>query len=117
MSDCLHTYSLAIRMYEETVIKTRGVSQIINRGATAMRNWEQVLVTNVEGVEFPPEFSRSNRSENQITGKEWPTAQQIADALLAYHKARQELLNAYNAIPADERHAVRAPEAVNPPQS
>lgn len=115
MSDPLHEYSIAVLAYAETVQRARRVSEIINRGATALRNWEQVLVTEVQG-DFPQELARSGRSENHLPGNEWPNAQHIADALLAYHQARNDLETAFNAIPEDQRHAVKTPESVTPPR-
>ncbi len=113
MATSLETYSAAVLAYADTVRRARRIADVINRAATALRNWEQVQVTDTAG-EFPEEFRRSSHSENHLKGSEWPGAQQIADALLAYHHARRELEIAYNSIPEDQRHAVKAPDAVNP---
>jgi len=113
MGTSLETYSAAILAYAETVRQARRIGDIVNRAATALRNWEQVQVTETAG-EFPEEFRRSTYSENNVKGSEWPGAQQIADALLAYHRAKHDLEIAYNGIPEDQRHAVKAPDAVNP---
>jgi hypothetical protein len=113
MATSLETYSAAILVYADTVRGARRIADVVNRAATALRNWEQVQVTDTTG-EFPEEFRRSSYSENQLKGSDWPGAQQIADALLAYHHAKHELEIAYNGIPEIQRHAVKAPDAVNP---
>ncbi|MGQ0636034.1 MAG: hypothetical protein ACT4QC_15595 [Planctomycetaceae bacterium] len=115
MSNHLQTYCIAVHAYEEAVYNARRVSEVVNRGATALRNWEQVQVTDIAGA-FPDEFTRSARSENHLKGEEWPAAQQIADVLLAYHKTKLELEAAFLAIPDDQRHAVKTPESVTPPR-
>jgi len=113
MATSLEMYSAAILVYADAIHRARRIADVVNRAATALRNWEQVQVTDTAG-EFPEEFRRSSYSENHVKGSEWPGAQQIADALLAYHHAKRELEIAYNGIPADQRHAVKAPDAVNP---
>ena len=115
MPDRLETYSIAILKYEEAVRGARRISEVINRGATALRNWEQVMVTDVQG-EFPKDFEHSSRSENNLTGKEWPGAQQIADALLTFHRAKRDLEAAYEAIPGEQRNAIKPPDSVMPPR-
>jgi hypothetical protein len=113
MATPLETYSAAILDYAETVRRARRIADVVNRAATALRNWEQVQVTDTAG-DFPEEFRRSSYSENHVKGSEWPEAQQIADALLAYHRSKHDLEIAYSGIPEDQRHAVKAPDAVSP---
>lgn len=115
MSDALEGYSRAVRAFAESIHQARRIAEIVNRGATALRNWEQVQVTDVTG-EFPGDVRRDRGSENDLVGRDWPGAQQIADVLLEYHRARRELERAFGAIPEDHRHAVRCPDSVAPPR-
>jgi hypothetical protein len=115
MNDHLQTYSRAVFNYTEAVQKARRVSEIINRGASALRNWEQVRVTDTEGV-FPEFLSRTTTSDSHVQGLEWPSAQQIADALLDYHRTKHELELAFTGIPDDQRQALRSPDSIVPPR-
>ena len=65
--------SVAILVYAETVRRARRIADIVNRAATAMRNCEQVQVTDT-AAEFPEEFRRSTYSENHVKGSEGPGA-------------------------------------------
>ena len=115
MSDSLEQYSNAVLAYAAAVHRARRLAEIVNRGATALRNWEQAQVTEILGV-FPVEAGRRSGSENDLSGGEWPGAQQIADALLAYHQAKKDLDLAFKAIPEPLRHAVKTPDSVTPPR-
>jgi hypothetical protein len=115
VSDSLQQYSNAALAYAETVHQARRIAEIVNRGATALRNWEHVQVTGILG-EFPDEVRRFRASENDLSGNDWPDAQQIADVLLTYHQARRNLELAFQAIPDALRHAVKNPDSVTPPR-
>ncbi|MBS0264210.1 MAG: hypothetical protein JSS02_19895 [Planctomycetes bacterium] len=115
MSDPLQQYSNAVLAYTASVHQARRVAEIVNRGATALRNWEHVQVTGILG-EFPEEVRRRHASENDVCGDDWPGAQQIANVLLAYHQAKQALELAFSEIPEALRHAVKNPESVAPPR-
>ena len=115
MSDPLQQYSNAVLAYAESVRRARRVADIVNRGATALRDWEHVQVTGILGA-FPEEVNRRRASESDVCGDEWPGAQQIADVLLAYHQAKRDLEFAFGAIPEDLRHAVKNPDSVAPPR-
>lgn len=115
MSDPLQHYANAVLVYAESVRRARRLADIVNRGATALRDWEHVQVTGIRG-EFPEEANRRRASENDVCGNEWPGAQQIADILLTYHRARRDLELAFEGIPEGLRHAVRNPDSVSPPK-
>ena len=100
MSTALETSSAAILVYTETVRRARRIADIVNRAATAMRNWEQMQVTETAG-EFPEEFRRSTYSENHVKGSERPGAlasiRATAVEFTAYLQDLEE--------PAEEREA------------
>jgi hypothetical protein len=114
MSDPLQRYSNAVLAYAETVHRARRVSEIVNRGATALRNWENVEVTGILGEISEARDRRA--SENDLCGEEWPDAQQIADVLQTYRLAKRDLELAFDAIPVGLRHAVKSPDSVTPPR-
>lgn len=115
MADPLQQYSSAALAYAQTVQRARRMAEIVNRGATALRNWENVQVSGILG-DFPEEVKSRRASENDLCGDEWPGAQQIADVLLTYHQARRNLELAFDAIPEELRHAVKNPDSITPPR-
>jgi len=115
MSDPLQQYSSAALAYVQAVQRARRIAEVVNRGATALRNWENVQVTGALGA-FPEDVRSRRSSENDLSSDDWPGSQQIADVLLNYHRTRKDLESAYEAIPESVRHAVKNPEALTPPR-
>lgn len=81
MSDSLRQDSIAVSDCTEAVHRARHLADVVDRGATALRNQEQIPVSGMVG-NFPEDGDRQRASENDLSGDEWPAAQQIADVLL-----------------------------------
>jgi hypothetical protein len=79
------------------------------------KEYENVQVTGILG-EVPDEVRQFRAPEDDLSGKEWPDAQKIADVLLTYHQAKRDLELPFQAIPEALRHAVKDPDSVTPPR-
>ena len=77
--------------------------KVISDGANKLRDYERVGVSN-SSVGFPPEVTFTGES---INASEWPSAQNLAEALSAYHETRHEATNAGGAVPDTIRHVVK----------
>jgi|GEM_PF-3583265 len=70
----------------------------ISSAATALRNWDQVMISNTS-VGFPMDIALTHKPT--LNAREWPTLDQVAEALAASHDARHKAENAWHAIPSD----------------
>ena len=104
----IEQYQQAVAEIKAAIGEAERLVRIVSSGATALREWKRMMMANVQDG-FPPEIALSPRSPT-INGSEWPTGQQLADALQRYHQAKQNLRNAYSAIPDGQRSVVQAPE-------
>lgn len=78
---------------------------IVSDAAHKLRNYTNVLVSNSDAG-FPPEVACGGQS---INGRDWPSSQQLAEALAAYHSTRHDAQNAWRAIPDSLRKVVQEP--------
>lgn len=106
--DAISQYQQAVTNLKAAKSEAERVARVVSEGASALREWRKTMVSNAQGG-FPMEIALS-RSNPNINASEWPTGQQIADALQKYHQAKQALGNAYSAIPEGQRRVVQAPE-------
>ena len=96
-------YQQAVAEIQEAIREAERLVCIVSSGASALRDWRRMTMSNVEGG-FP--LLPHNPG---INGSEWPTGQQVAAALQRYHRAKESLHNAYMAIPDGERAIVKTP--------
>ena len=106
--DPISQYQQAAATLKATIAEAERVVRVVTGGASALREWRKTMVSNSKGG-FPMEIGLSPHSPS-INASEWPTGQQIADALQRYHQAKQALRNAHSAIPEGQRSVVQAPE-------
>jgi hypothetical protein len=104
----IESYQAAMNEYDAAKQKCQQLSNFISQAAKILHNWPKATVANVTG-NFPPELV-TRRSEASINGKDWPTAQQIADALCDFHAKQLAMSNAYDRIPQSQRGVVVGPE-------
>jgi hypothetical protein len=76
--------------------------------AVAMiHGWENVIVAGIE-EQFPPHFVNS-KTLRTINPRDYPTVEQIAESLLAAHRAREKALQAWEQIAPDRREGLPGP--------
>ena len=105
----IEKYQQAVNELKASIAHAEQLVKVMSTAATILSGWKRAMISDVQGG-FPPEIALA-RDRPSISGREWPTAQQLADALQRYHKARSELQNAWNAIPESQRDVVQRPEA------
>lgn len=107
--DPISAYQKAHQDFLDATQAGRKLSLTVSRAASvlSLNGWNKAVISNAAGG-YPPELILAN-TNNTINANEWPTAQQMTDILLAWHKAREEMRNAYAAIPESQRSVVKPP--------
>ena len=101
-------YQQAVAALKSAIAGAERVVRVVTGGASALRDWRKTMVSNSSGG-FPMEVALSRQSPS-INASDWPSGQQIADALQQYHQAVTTLRNSYSAIPESQRGVVQAPD-------
>jgi hypothetical protein len=101
--DPIQAYKQAIRSLEAATEQVEAFVEEITHAATILRRWEQVKILNL-GVGFPP-----GAELESINADNWPTSQQLAEALAEWHNCRNTLNNAWQAIPETQRTGLQPP--------
>jgi hypothetical protein len=99
-------YQKAIHNVDAAKAVAERLVAVISDAANKLRNWQQVMVS-CTSAGFPPEVAVTK--SHSINAGEWPTGQQLAEALAAYHHALHEASNAYRRIPEGQRGVVQPP--------
>ena len=86
-------YSEALKARQRAIIEVENMVMSIKEGADKLGRWQDVTIANIPGASFPVGRRLS------IAGDRWPTGQQIADTLRAYHIANQEARSAWGRVP------------------
>lgn len=102
--DPIAHYQEAIRTLETTHQLAIQLVGTIREASDKLYNWSEVRISNVD-VPFPIELPLTST----INADHWPTMQELAEALSAWHRARHEVDNAWRAIPAERRTGLQAP--------
>lgn len=102
-----------ILRYQEALKKLATATRSVEKYVAAitdmsnkLQNWKRVTISNVGNISFPIEAS-----EQSINADNWFTAEQLAETLSNWHKARHEVDNAWNAIPREDRTGLQPPES------
>jgi hypothetical protein len=106
--DAIEKYQAAGIELKNAIASAERLVKIIRDGALVLQDWKRVMVSNAQ-VGFPAEVALT-RSPS-INASDWPTGQQLAEALRRYHNARGDLRRAYDAIPEAQRDAIRGPQS------
>ena len=104
-TDTVTIYESALAAHERAKAQVERMVKVISDGANKLRDYDRVGVSN-SNVGFPPEVTFTGQS---INANEWPSAQNLAEALSAYHETRHEAANAWRAVPDSIRHVVKEP--------
>ncbi len=109
MSDPATDYAIALRKVTDAEDK---VEAIVKRLAgvleTLHKDWRRVIVTNISEPTYPNELT-TVRGTPRINAREYPTADQLHQALAGWHAARKAARQAYDAVPADQRAGLPSP--------
>lgn len=109
MSDSkVQTYQDLTQKFVAAGDEVKSLVAIIAKGAETMREWPRAIVTN-SGAIFPPELVVGRPGCGAIDASQWPSANLIAEKLLAWHSVRAAMREAYQAIPSGARDAVKPP--------
>jgi hypothetical protein len=101
--DLVQAYKQALRSFEAATERVEEFVEEITHAATILRRWEQVTILNL-GVGFPP-----GAELESINADNWPTSQQLSEALAEWHNCRHVLNNAWQAIPETQRIGLQPP--------
>jgi hypothetical protein len=99
----VQAYKQALRSMEAATEQVEAFVEEITHAATILRRWEQVTILNL-GIGFPP-----GAELESINADNWPTSQQLAEALAEWHNCRNALNNAWQAIPETQRTGLQPP--------
>jgi hypothetical protein len=91
--------------------RAKQIVERVHKGAEILQQWQSVIVTNIPGPAFPEKIGLA-RKATEFDGVNWPTGEQIAEALSAYHATRQRVFDRYDAIPKPEQFVVQGPHRI-----
>jgi hypothetical protein len=95
-------YLAAHQDYTEADHRVQQLVNVVKHAGRLLVNWQDVTVN---GFPFPPGMTSSLQ---RIDPAEWPTGQQLGEALSRWHKAKAALQEAYAKLP-DHLHSSVAP--------
>ena len=101
-------YQAAVAEIKTAFDGAERIKNIIARTSAALAVWKRAMISDVSGG-FPPEVALDPNNPS-ISGREYPSIEQIAAALQRYHAAKAELQKKYDAIPESERSVVQPPQ-------
>jgi len=84
-------YLRAIDAAKKATAKAQDYADTIKDAANKLGTWKHASISNIGGG-YPPEVT-GIYSTQEIDGREWPTIQQLNDALMGYHRAASHLKN------------------------
>jgi len=105
-SDPIGDYQGALQRLEEAQRHAERYVQTISEAARALNDWRNTSVSNVEGIGFSVEVSRSPHT---INASNWPTAEQLARALTTWHGVMGDVSDTWRRIPAERRTGLNPP--------
>jgi hypothetical protein len=94
--DALQKYQTATNNVESLVASITGLAKI-------MKEWQEVRVADGK-TQFPVGVGKYT-----INPKDFPTIQQVAETLSAWHQVRHQLNNKWNSIPRERQIGLQPP--------
>lgn len=104
-SERVDAYLDARRAQAAATDRVQKMVRTIQAAANKLLAWDGVAITN-SGVVFPKDVIQKNRI---IDGQEWPTAEQLAKALAAWHDAGRKAETAWEMVSAADRVGLQPP--------
>lgn len=103
--DPVSTYQEALHNFTVATHRAEACVNTITDVADKLQDWKSVCVSNTS-IGFPGRVASSGIS---IDARDWPTAEQLAQALSSWHTTRNAAHNAWQMIPADRRLGLQPP--------
>ena len=97
-TDTVEQYQDALRSFQTSERRVKQIVAGVTSVANKLKDWPHV---SVDGVKFGFPTEVSSRPP-VISPNEWPTLEEIAEALSTWHSDRSIVDNAWNAIPRKE---------------
>ena len=104
-TDPIATYQEALRNLDVATRQAERIVGVVTAAGSKLCDWKQVSMSNID-LGFPPEVTLSGHS---INAREWPTAQELGEALANWHQAHQAVERAWRMIPSDRRMGLQPP--------
>jgi len=104
-SDMGSRYLDALREFQQREGEVLRMVATIQQAAKHLEHWRAVHVVHA-GAGFPKEVTMVGRS---IDASTWPTAQQLADTLAAWHEAAEIARTAWARLPREMRSSMPPP--------
>lgn len=102
-ADRRSAYLDARNALDEATRRAEQVVDVVTDACRKLQDWRNVRVSNIR---IPMEVSDTAPS---INGREWPTAQKLAESLAAWHHAHRAMLDALLAVPKPDRRGLPPP--------
>lgn len=103
-TDPVHAYLQVKRALQAATDRVVKMVRTIQEADGKLRAWDTLCITNC-GVEFPGDMTNGRKFD----AREWPTAPELAKALVAWHDARRAAENAWRAVQAGDRIGLQPP--------
>lgn len=109
--------SEAITKWQDAIIRRKAAVDNVERVVKSIKAisdklffWNKAVVSNISGGGYPMELTMGGDPQaTSINASTWPSAQELHDALVAFHKANAEVSAAWDAIPSDRRLGLSGP--------
>jgi hypothetical protein len=102
--DPMHAYSQASRNLEVARERGKAMAERIAAAAEPFKyHWAEVRVVNGR------EFSGGDGRHERVDLEDWPNREEVWDTVKAYHDAFNAAVDAWHAIPSDDRFGMRPP--------
>lgn len=103
-TDPIKSYLELKRRLQAANDRVEKMVRTIQEADAKLRAWDTLCITNC-GVEFPIELTNGRKFDAQT----WPSAQELAKALVGWHEARRLAENAWQMVPSEERVGLQPP--------
>src|SRR4051812_19643341 len=103
MADSVAAYQDALRKLKQATAEAEAVARVVADAGRKMGQWKTVVISNASGGGGYPHHVAENRADVGINARDWPSAEAIHKALVAYHDARLAAHAVYNALPEEQR--------------
>lgn len=103
MTEQISAYQEALRKYDNATKKAEEIANTMMGLGQVMKEWQHVTIADGK-TQFPVGVGKYS-----INPKDFPTLQQLAEVLSAWHQIRHDLRNKWAAIPQDQRTGLMPP--------
>jgi hypothetical protein len=111
MATPIEDYRNAAIEHKAAAERAKQIVERVHKGAEILQQWKSVIVADIAGAGFPEEIGLA-RKATEFDGANWPTGEQVAEALSAYHATRQRVFDRYDAIPKPEQFVIHGPHRI-----